>query len=90
MIRTLDRIATGGLWPDLTIVLDIPESEFASRDRARKLDRLELESLAFRKRVREGYRLLARRLRGCALINGRRPLAEVHEEIVSRVEKLRR
>jgi dTMP kinase len=89
MIRTLDRIATGGLRPDLTIVLDIPESEFASRDQARKLDRLERESLAFRKRVRDGYRLLARRLRGCALINGRRPLAEVQAEIARRVEALR-
>jgi dTMP kinase len=90
MIRTLDRIATGGLQPDLTIVLDIPESEFASRDRARKLDRLERESLAFRKKVRDGYRLLARRLRGCVIINGRRPLVEVQEEIVRRVEDMRR
>jgi dTMP kinase len=90
MIRTLDRIATGGLRPDLTIVLDIPESEFASRDRGRKLDRLERESLAFRKRVREAYRRLARTEPGCVLINGRRPLAEVHEEIVSRVARLRR
>lgn len=90
MIRTLDRIATGGLRPDLTIVLDIPESEFASRDRARKLDRLERESLGFRKRVREGYRRLARTERGCVLINGRWPLVEVHEDIVCRVERLRR
>jgi len=89
MIRTLDRIATGGLRPDLTIVLDIPESEFASRDRSRRLDRLERESLAFRKRVREGYRRLARSERGCVLINGRRPLAEVHREIARRVERLR-
>ncbi len=90
MIRTLDRIATGGLRPDFTIVLDIPESEFAARDRGRKLDRLERESLAFRKRVREGYRRLARTEPGCALINGRRPLAEVHAEIVRRVDDLRR
>jgi dTMP kinase len=90
MIRTLDRIATGGLRPDLTIVLDIPESEFASRDRARRLDRLERESLAFRKRVREGYRRLARTEPGCVLINGRRPLAEVQADIVRRVERLRR
>jgi dTMP kinase len=90
MVRTLDRIATGGLRPDLTIVLDIPESEFAARDRARKLDRLERESLAFRRRVREGYRRLARTEPGCVLINGRRPLSEVHEDIVRRVEKLRR
>jgi len=88
MIRTLDRIATGGLRPDLTVVLDIPEAEFAARDRSRRLDRLELESAAFRKRVREGYRRLARRLPGCVLVNGRRPLAEVREDIARRVEKL--
>jgi len=90
MIRTLDGIATWGLKPDLTVVLDIPESEFSSRDRFRKLDRLERESLRFRLRVREGYRRLACQEPGCVLLNGRRPLAEVHEEIVRRVEKLRR
>ena len=89
MIRTLDRIATGGLQPDLTIVLDIPESEFKARDAARKLDRLERESLLFRRRVRDGYRLLARREPRCVLLNGRRPLAEVHEDIVRRVRRLR-
>ena len=88
MIRTLDRIATGGLRPDLTVVLDIPESEFASRDRRRRLDRLERESAAFRKRVRDGYRLLARREPHCVLLNGRQPLARVHEEIVRRVARL--
>ena len=90
MIRTLDRIATGGLQADLTVVLDIPESAFASRDTERKLDRLELESRDFRERVREGYRLLARRLPGCVLVNGRRPPAEVQRDIVRRVEKLSR
>ncbi len=88
-IRTLDRIATGGLKPDLTIILDIPESEFSSRDTKRKLDRLELESEHFRQRVREGYRRLARSEKGCALINGRLPLRKVHAQIVRLVEGLR-
>lgn len=89
LVRTLDRIATAGLRPDLTVVLDIPDSEFAGRDQARRLDRLERESQLFRRRVRQGYRRLARRERGCVLLNGRRPLAEVHAEIVRRVERLR-
>jgi len=87
MIRTLDRIATGGLKPDLTVVLDIPESEFTSRDRRRRLDRLERESRSFRKRVREGYRRLARLEAGCVLINGRRPVAVVRDEIARLVAK---
>jgi dTMP kinase len=89
MIRTLDRIATGGLKPDLTVILDIPESEFSSRDAKRRLDRLELESERFRQRVREGYRRLSRGQRGCALVNGRRPLDEVEREIILLVDGLR-
>ncbi|MDD5656933.1 MAG: dTMP kinase [Elusimicrobia bacterium] len=88
MIRVLDRVATGGLRPDLTVVLDIPESEFSRRDRRRRLDRLELESARFRRRVREGYRLLARRLPGCVLLNGRRPPRVVHAQIVRHVDRL--
>ena len=89
MIRTLDRIATGGLAADLTVVLDIPECEFAGRDASRKLDRIEREDARFRRRVREGYRRLARRQPGCVLLNGRRPLEQVHQDILRRVEALR-
>lgn len=89
LIRTLDRIATGGLDPDLTVVLDIPESEFSSRDRSRRLDRLERESRLFRRRVREGYRRLARGRRGCALVNGRLPMDQVHAAIVRLLGRLR-
>jgi dTMP kinase len=89
IIRTLDRIATGGLRPDLTVVLDIPESEFSRRDRSRKLDRLERESQRFRRLVREGYRKLTRGQRGCALLNGRLPLAEVHAAIIRLLARLR-
>lgn len=88
MIRRLNEIATGGLKPDLTIVLDIPDSEFGSRDRRRRHDRLERESSLFRRRVREGYRLLAKRERGVVLLNGRLGVAQLQEEIFRRVEPL--
>lgn len=88
MIRKLNEIATGGLKPDLTIVLDIPEAEFTSRDPGRRRDRLELESALFRRRVREGYRTLARRERDVVVINGRLAVAEVQKEILRRVEPL--
>ena len=89
MVRTLDRVATGGLRPDLTVVLDIPESEFAGRDRSRKLDRLERESRRFRRLVREGYRRLARKEPRCVLLDGGQGLAQVHQEIARLVERLR-
>ena len=56
-----DRLATGGLVPDLTILLDIdPEEGFARlRRQGRKKDRIELERISFHRRVRQIYLELA-------------------------------
>jgi dTMP kinase len=48
------RIATGGLMPDLTIVLDVP-AEVAAARMDRPLDRMEKQGTAFHARVREGF-----------------------------------
>lgn len=88
LVRRLNDIATGGLKPDLTIILDIPESEFGARPRRRRADRLEREPSGFRRRVREGYRALARREKRFTLINGRLPAPEVRRQILRRVERL--
>ena len=48
------RVATGGLMPDLTIVLDVP-AEVAAARLARPLDRMEQQGAAFHARVREGF-----------------------------------
>jgi dTMP kinase len=55
------RLATGGLVPDLTLVLDIPVETGRERQRrARKVqDRFEREDDAFHERVRDAYRLAA-------------------------------
>jgi len=52
------QIATGGLSPDLTIVLDVPVAVGRERQRAaRKVrDRIEREDDTFHTRVREAYR----------------------------------
>ncbi len=56
LIRELDRMVTGGLKPDLTLILDIDVEEGLMRNRgAGKRDRLELEDVEFHKRVREGF-----------------------------------
>ena len=62
LIETLDRIVTGGLKPDLTLLLDIDVETGLGRNRgANKVDRLELEDIAFHRKVRAGYLDIARR-----------------------------
>ena len=48
------RVATGGLMPDLTIVLDVP-AEVAAARMTRPLDRMEQQGAAFHDRVRQGF-----------------------------------
>lgn len=59
-VEELGRIACGGLSPDLTIFLDLdPEAAFSRKGGADKGDRLEMEGLAFHRRVYEGYKRIA-------------------------------
>jgi dTMP kinase len=59
MVKAINNAATGGLTPDLTVLLDIPVEEGLVRKGSRRRDRFEQEDLAFHKRVREGYLKLA-------------------------------
>lgn len=65
-LRQINEMATDGLRPDLTIILDAPESFGLERARARNAaanlhheSRFEGEDLRFHRRVREGYLALA-------------------------------
>lgn len=53
-IRAVGRVATGGLLPDLEIVLDV-DLDTAARRLDRPLDKLETRGDGYRRRVREGY-----------------------------------
>jgi dTMP kinase len=59
-IRDLNALATGGLLPDLTLVLDLEPSLGMARIRGRALDAFERMGLDFHRRVREGYLEIAR------------------------------
>lgn len=60
-VRWVNRAATGGLQPDLTLVLDLPES--VGRDRqiaqGKARDRLDREDAEFHRRVGQVYRTVA-------------------------------
>ncbi len=60
-VRDLNTFATGGLSPDLVLVLDVPAREGSRRQEegGKVQDRIEGAGAAFRERVSAGYRELA-------------------------------
>jgi dTMP kinase len=63
----INRFAVGDCLPDLTLVLDVEPEVGLARIRAqngREINRLDLESLAFHRKVREGFRQVALRFPG--------------------------
>lgn len=59
-IRDLNALATGGLTPDLTLLLDLDPTVGMARIRDRKLDAFEKMDIEFHRRVRDGYLEIAR------------------------------
>lgn len=58
-VEKINRLATGGLEPTLTVFLDMPVEAARSRKHADTLDEIEKQNLDFYRRVREGYLTLA-------------------------------
>lgn len=57
----LHALATQGIWPDLTFVLDLPVEEGLRRVRNRgRFDRMERQAVQFHERVREGFLAIAK------------------------------
>ncbi|WP_458406694.1 dTMP kinase [Anaerotignum sp.] len=92
MVAEVNRIATGGKEPDLTIFLNItPAAGMARKNKqdGHVLDRLELEKAAFHETVYEGYLALARESGGrIADIDADRPAEEVFADIKASLDKL--
>jgi len=60
-VEEICDLATGGVWPDLTILLRIDPTLAAKRIGRRKADRFEEEGIELQLRVAEGYDEVARR-----------------------------
>jgi len=60
LLHSLDTIATEGMQPDITLLLDLDVETGLGRNRGiNKTDRIELEDIRFHKRVRNGFLELA-------------------------------
>ncbi len=77
----IGRLATGGLEPDLTIVLDLPPEQAQVR-RTGVPDRMESKADEFHRRVRKGFLAEARRRpERIRVVDAGRAIEAIHEEI---------
>lgn len=86
ILAEMNSIATLGLKPDITFLIDI-EPELALR-RKKTFDRIEMESKDFYYRVREGYLEIAKREQErFIIIPGNLSKEEIFERIVKRIKE---
>ena len=87
-VERLNRMATGGLAPDITFLLDLDPGEAAAR--AGESDRFEDEGVALQRTVRDTYeRLLAAEPGRWRRIDAARPPEQVHADVLAEVEAAR-
>lgn len=92
-LRAITEFATGGLWPDLSIYLDLEVEEGLRRKLAALADRgewnrLDQKELAFHERVRAGYHeLAAAEPQRWLVLDATQPMAELQAAIRAEVER---
>lgn len=90
-IKALERVSTGDLRPDLTLVLDVPVEvglkRAAGRARGSTPDRFEAENVDFHQRLRSAYRALAASEKArCVVIDARAPKKAVAQQVWQAVQ----
>ena len=86
-VREAIDFATGGLQPDLYLVLDLPVDEGRARQHrdGAPEDRIEAAGTAFREAVRDGYLALAASEPNVEVVSARGTAEEVHARIRDRL-----
>ena len=88
-IRDLNALATGGVTPDLTLLLDLDPAAGMSRIGSRALDAFEKMDVVFHRRVREGYLEIARAEKNrVRVLDAARDAVTLHADVALAVEEL--
>ena len=88
-VAAVNHIATRGVLPTLTILLDLTVAAGRARlaSRGEGIDRIEAEGLEFHEAVRQGYLdMAARAPERFAIVDGSRSPDEVHEAVLAAVQ----
>jgi dTMP kinase len=89
LVRQVLEVAVAGLWPDFTVLLDVPPEVAAERQQAGPTDRIEQEQAGFHRRVREGFlTIAAEEPERVFLVDGTRSPDLVSEDVLSLVEPM--
>jgi dTMP kinase len=90
-VWSINRFAIGERMPDLTFYLDVDPEIGLSRiaaNQEREINRLDLESLSFHQKVREGYQLLVKANPDrIVVLDANRPIHMVEQDIVRTLEE---
>lgn len=85
-IRKVNYIATAGLMPDATFILDIP-IDVAMKRLGESLDRMESRGQAYFEKVRAGFlEEVDRWPTGVELIDANQPIDSIHDEIIQKAK----
>ncbi len=88
-LATITHFATGGLTPDLTLFLDVEVEKGLLRrsEGGEEMNRMDLQALAFYKRVREGYlEMVAADPNRWVIVDANRVVEDIQEDVRWHVE----
>ena len=81
-LELINTIATDGLIPDITFILDIDPQKATERLKTVNPDRMEATGIDFFKRIRQGYcQIREQNQSRCIVINGEKPQKDISKEI---------
>jgi dTMP kinase len=90
VIRGCNQVATGGLTPQLTVLLELTPEEGVRRQALadKAPDRMESETRAFHERVSKGYQRFASSVEGLVSVDASGSITEIQTRIMTVLEPL--
>ena len=87
-VKAINEWAIGDTWPDLVVLLTVPDDVTAERMRRRELDRFEQAGALFHRRVHNGFaEMAAADPERWVVIDASGPLDDVSRSILSAVRQ---
>lgn len=85
-VEAINRMAVGDIVPEKTFFLDIPVDVAMSRRNLETADRMELNTIEFYEKVRNGYLAIAKKERRFVTIDARQSIENIHSLIIDTIQ----